>query len=87
MLTTISRLPVASAMLSAVGYEPLTRTLYAEYRNKRRVYAYRGVSAEEYAKLVRATSIGRHMNKFIKGRYPVERMDNIRVTGWAVPAA
>ena len=86
MVTNISRIPVASAMLSAVGYEPISQTLYAEYRNKKRVYAYRGVPAEEYSRLVRAASVGRFMNKRIKGRYPVRRMDDIQPASWYVPA-
>ena len=85
MLTNISRIPVASAMLSAVGYEPISRTLYTEYRSKKRVYAYRGVPAELYGKLVRAGSVGRFMNRHIKGKFPVERVDNIRISSWAVP--
>ena len=72
-------------MLSAVGYEPISQTLYAEYRSKKRVYAYRGVPASEYSRLVRAISVGRYMNKRIKGRYPAQRVDNIQAASWYVP--
>jgi hypothetical protein len=60
--------PVQSSMIQAVGYNVLDNVLFIQFKN-RKVISYLGVTSEEYEDLMAAESIGKHYNKFIKGRY------------------
>lgn len=60
--------PVTSSSISAIGYDPESRTLHVEFQSGR-AYHYKGVSPEEHDALMNAKSIGAHFSKFIRPVY------------------
>lgn len=63
----MTRVPVVSTDIAAVGYEG--GVLEVEFVRGRRVYAYHGVSRGVYHGLLVAPSVGGYFAKFIKDRY------------------
>lgn len=59
---------VVSTCVSGVGYSVATQTLRIEFVRGGR-HEYLGVPEGEYAALMRAESIGVHVNRCIKGCY------------------
>lgn len=59
---------VKSSNIKAIGHDPETKTLAVEFLNGN-VYHYADVSAEKYHALLRADSIGGHLNAHIKGKH------------------
>jgi hypothetical protein len=64
----IVRAPIESSCIAAVGFAPTARILEIEFRSGA-VYRYFGVSAEDHAALINASSEGAHLNAFIRRRY------------------
>jgi hypothetical protein len=64
----ITRIPVDSSMIAAVGYDAETKTLYAEY-NSGKIYAYEEVEAEIFEEVLEASSVGRYFRANIIGCY------------------
>lgn len=60
--------PVQSSNLSALGYDPVTRELHAQFKTGG-TYVYEGVSQDEMAALMASPSKGSHLAARIKGRY------------------
>lgn len=78
-MTTHQRIPlkhVVSSQVRSIGYDPSSKTLHVEYHPKKdapigkqgALYEYRNVPEEAYDKLMRAESLGTHLNA-IKGQY------------------
>lgn len=63
----MTRVPVASSDIAAVGYE--NGVLEVEFVRGGRVYRYSGVPLGVYHGLMVAPSIGGYFAKFIKDRY------------------
>lgn len=61
-------IPVRSSAIAAVGYDPGTRTLRVQF-HKSGMYTYHGVPQQVYDNFIRASSVGRYYDQFIKGRY------------------
>ena len=74
MSVKIKRISVDSSMISAIGYDASTKTLYAEFVNTGKVYSYSEVSEEEFTDLQNARSIGSYFRGNILGCY----------TGWEI---
>jgi len=64
-MNPLTRIPVDSSMLSAVGYDEEEKILYAEFSNTGKIYAYPEVPKEEFEALLKADSIGRFMRNEI----------------------
>lgn len=63
------RLTILSSALRSVGYDPVTRTLEAEFANGR-VYRYAGVPIEVFLSFVLSRSKGRFFNVALRSFYP-----------------
>lgn len=73
-MPTLTRIPIASSMLSAIAYGEPNQTLYAEFTNTDKVYAYAEVEKEVFERLLKAKSIGSYFRNNILDFY----------TGWQV---
>jgi hypothetical protein len=71
---TIKMVPVVSSNISAIGYDPGSRTLRVAFA-KGGVYDHRAVEPGLYANFMRAESFGKFYAKQVKGRYPSERVE------------
>lgn len=67
------RLVVDSQSLRSVGYDARSSTLEVEFKNGT-VYQYRDVPSQAYQELLRADSLGAHINQYIKGQYEFSRV-------------
>lgn len=65
----VERIPVDSSMISAVAYDAKSQTLFAEYVNTGKIYAYEEVEQEIFDELIAATSVGRYFRSNILGVY------------------
>jgi hypothetical protein len=57
--------PVKSSSLASVAHDPATNVLEVRF-NSGALYAYEGFTAEDYAQLLGAESIGKHFHAAIK---------------------
>ena len=64
----MDRILVSSSNIRSIGYEASSLTLEVEFKSGS-VYQYMGVPQNEYEALMNAASIGRHLNRNIKGQY------------------
>ena len=62
----LNMIPVSSSNLSAVGYDPISNTLYVEFHSGS-LYAYYDVPEFVHRELLLAPSKGRYHNRFIRG--------------------
>ncbi len=69
----MTRQPVTSTSLAAVGFDPGSNTLEVEFQNAR-VYRYGGVPQAVFESLKEAESKGRFFNANIRRHYPYERV-------------
>lgn len=67
----MQRIPVASASISSLGYDPATSTLEVEFASGD-VYRYFAVPRAVHVSLLAAESVGRTFNVVVRGRYPWE---------------
>lgn len=78
----MTRQPVESSQIAAIGYDPTRRELDIEFHSRREgvansVYRYRNVTQDDHAALMRSESIGRHFGQHIKPnaeKYPFEKI-------------
>jgi hypothetical protein len=66
-------MPVHSSNIRALGYEPETRTMEAEFHSGG-VYRYSGVPETIYQGLMQAASKGSYFHDHIKDRYPCRQV-------------
>ena len=67
------RVPVLSSSIISLGYSPSSRILEVEFASGG-VYQYEGVPDDVHRGLLAAESKGRHVHRFIKGRFPFQRV-------------
>jgi hypothetical protein len=65
--------PVESKLIKSVGYDEDLRHLQVKFHNGS-TYEYSDVPPNAHADLVIATSVGRHFNEHISGKYPHRRV-------------
>jgi hypothetical protein len=65
---------VDSSMVYAIDYDAKTKTLEVVYR-RTGVFAYTGVPAVEYRRLMKSDSIGSYLRSCILGMYPERKLD------------
>jgi len=65
--------PVDSSNLSAVGYDPKTKTMHIRFQSGR-LYAYYDVPEDIYQDLMNADSLGSYFNSFIKGAFAYTKL-------------
>lgn len=59
--------PVTSSAVSALGYEPASKTLHVQFSNGR-LHEFPNIEPDEYQRFLHADSIGRHFNQHFRGR-------------------
>ena len=64
--------PVASANITAIGYDAQNQTVYIQFLDGSE-YAYKGVQEHEFENLKTAPSVGFYFNRNYKNVYPYER--------------
>lgn len=69
--------PVKSSNIAAIGYD--RGTLQVQFTNGG-IYRYSDVPADVYAKLIAASSIGKHFRQTITGKYKHERVNEEKPT-------
>lgn len=62
----MKRVPVESSNIASIGHDPATNTLEVEFKGGG-VYTYHDVDADKHAALMKADSVGGHLNAHIKG--------------------
>lgn len=65
--------PVKSGQVESIGHEGTTLAVKFKHGG---VYHYHGVSADDFAKLQKAESIGSHLGKHIKPNFKFTKLDN-----------
>jgi hypothetical protein len=70
----LSREPVASSTIAAIGYDESWEVLEVEFVSGR-IYRYLGVPAEVFDALSAARSKGKFFNDHIKDCYPWEQVE------------
>ena len=64
----VKRVPVESASIAWIDYNPTKRELEIQFRQSGDVYRYFDVPSEEYAALAAAESKGAYLNQVFKPR-------------------
>lgn len=66
--------PVTSSNIRAIGHDPAIPALVVEFTSGD-FYEYTGVSTEQFAALIAAESVGKHLNQHIKGKFEFKKLD------------
>ncbi|NBC08742.1 MAG: KTSC domain-containing protein [Bacteroidetes bacterium] len=69
MSTKLNRIPIDSSMIEAAAYDKNSKTLYLQFLNTGKVFAYKGVPEDTFQELLDADSVGRFVRSEIKGLY------------------
>jgi hypothetical protein len=69
MPTKLNRIPIDSSMIEAAAYDKGSKTLYLQFLNTGKVFAYEDVPEEVFQELLNAGSVGRFVRSEIKGGY------------------
>ncbi len=69
----MNRMHVKSSNIKSIGYEESIKTLEIEFKNGS-VYQYSRVPEDIYRKLINAPSHGKYFLRFIRDKFPTERM-------------
>lgn len=67
-------IPCKSSQIKAHGHDPVTNTLVIHFHNGGE-YHYAGVSAEKYADLARAESVGSYLHAHVKGTHDYKKIE------------
>lgn len=67
--------PVESSQIAAIGYDAATLTLGITFKQGGH-YRYAAVQPEDFEAFRTAPSAGRHFDKFIRGRFSYQRVQN-----------
>jgi len=65
----VTRISVDSSMISAIGYDEESQTLFAEFVNTGKIYAYEEVEADIFEELQNANSVGGYFRANVLGCY------------------
>jgi hypothetical protein len=65
---------VSSSNVAALGYEPVTQTVFVRFLDNR-LYIYKNVPEGEYQGLFNAPSIGSYLHRNFKNVYAYERLE------------
>jgi hypothetical protein len=71
----MDRSEVVSSNVSEIGYDPETETLEVAFKGGS-VYQYHDVPSGVHQELMNSVSIGRHLNRFVKGVFRVRNCRN-----------
>jgi hypothetical protein len=66
--------PVNSSMLSAIGYDPSTQTLEAQFA-KGGLYRYTEVPPEVHAEMMAAESVGSYFLRNVRSKFSGSKVD------------
>lgn len=62
---------VKSSNIEAIGHDADSKTLHVRFKSGG-LYAYHGVTTEQFAQLQSAESIGKHIHAHIKPKHPAK---------------
>lgn len=65
---------VNSSAIHKVSYNAKTKILTLTFTSSDRAYDYGPVPAREVVQLMKAPSIGKHYNRYIRGHYEIETL-------------
>jgi hypothetical protein len=65
----VKRIPVDSSMISAIAYDKKSQTLFAEFVNTGKMYAYEEVEPEIFEELKNTSSVGGYFRANILRMY------------------
>lgn len=65
---------VNSSNVASIKYEYLTRHLHVMFKKGHREYIYSGVSPDAAKSMYYAASMGKHVHRMLKGRYPTAKV-------------
>lgn len=65
--------PVSSSNVAAVGYDAENHAVHVRFLDGS-LYAYKGVTEQEFENLRTAASVGSYLNRNYKNVYPYERI-------------
>lgn len=82
MPTKLNRIPIDSSMIEAAAYDKNSETLYLQFVNTGKVFAYKGVSEVTFQELLNSDSVGRFVRSEIKGLYPEYQVRSGRDFRW-----
>jgi hypothetical protein len=68
----MKRQPVHSSAIRSVGYDTGKQVLEVEFVETGHVYRYTGVPPRVYKALMKAASIGKYYNQYVKDRFSYE---------------
>lgn len=71
---TIALSPVKSSQIESIGHQG--DTLAVKFKHGGSVYHYHGVSAEAFANLQKAESVGKHLGQHIKPNFKFTKIDS-----------
>ena len=71
----MNRTPVKSSAIRSIGHDAEKQILHVEF-NSGQVFEYTGVTEEQHADLISATSIGKYYNENIVGKFPGRKYGN-----------
>lgn len=71
----MDREQVSSTRIASIGYDPEEQKLEIEFASDGSVYEYDDVTLADFNALKAASSVGRHFDAVIKGRYPYRRIE------------
>jgi KTSC domain-containing protein len=72
----MERVPVSSSNIVSIGYDPTNKTLEVEFKGGG-LYHYHDVDPSVHAGLLRAPSIGKHLNTHIKEKHRYTKIINL----------
>ena len=70
----MQRIPVTSSDIASIGYDRVGKILEIEFHSQKSVYQYYNVPEPEHGELMNAQSHGKYFNRFIKNKYPYEKI-------------
>ena len=74
MKPAIDMKPVQSSNIRAIGHDAAAAALVVEFTSGD-FYEYANVNAEQFDALLKAESVGKHLNQHIKGKHPFKKLD------------
>jgi len=69
MTKKLKRIPLDSSMIEAAAYDTKSKTLYLQFVNTGKVFAYEDVPEDTFQELLAADSVGRFVRAEILGAY------------------
>lgn len=73
-MSPVDMKPVESSNIRAIGHDPEFSLLVVEFKSGD-FYEYSGVSADQFEALLKAESVGKHLNQHIKNKFAAKKLE------------